>query len=180
MLIIIFETHATTLDNEAGLSSGHADAELSALGEEQSRELGRRYNREAIDAVLCSDLKRSYGTAAIAFADRDVPIITDQRLREIDYGHYTRHPTNFVEALGHRYVTRPFPNGESYEEVVRRVRDLLGELNRRYAAGRVLLIGHRAVQYALEHLVNDVPLPEAISASWQWQPGWRYELHEKP
>ena len=30
---LVFETHATSLDNEAGLASGHADVELSPLGE---------------------------------------------------------------------------------------------------------------------------------------------------
>jgi broad specificity phosphatase PhoE len=40
---IWFETHATSLDNEAGLASGRFDADLSAAGVEQAVELGRRY-----------------------------------------------------------------------------------------------------------------------------------------
>lgn len=32
MITVIFESHATTFDNEAHLSSGHNDIELSPLG----------------------------------------------------------------------------------------------------------------------------------------------------
>lgn len=42
--------------------------------------------------------------------------------------------------------------------------------------------GHRATQYALEHLINKVPLQEAVLAPWQWQRGWFYLnlVGEKP
>jgi broad specificity phosphatase PhoE len=42
MIIIIFEAHATTLDNEAGLASGHNDVALSELGVKQAKEHGER------------------------------------------------------------------------------------------------------------------------------------------
>ncbi len=36
-MTLIFETHATSLDNEAGLASGWFDTDLSAAGESQAR-----------------------------------------------------------------------------------------------------------------------------------------------
>ena len=39
MVNIIFETHSTTLDNEAHLSSGQNDVVLSPAGEKQAKEL---------------------------------------------------------------------------------------------------------------------------------------------
>lgn len=39
-LRLIFETHATSLDNEAGLASGWFDAGLSTTGEHQAQMLG--------------------------------------------------------------------------------------------------------------------------------------------
>jgi bisphosphoglycerate-dependent phosphoglycerate mutase len=41
-LKLVFETHATSVDNEAGLASGWFDAALSAKGEAQARSLGAR------------------------------------------------------------------------------------------------------------------------------------------
>jgi alpha-ribazole phosphatase/probable phosphoglycerate mutase len=43
ILKIIFESHGTTLDNEAHLSSGWFDVELSELGKKQAEELGKRH-----------------------------------------------------------------------------------------------------------------------------------------
>ena len=41
MLALFYSPHATSVDNEAGLASGHADVPLSGLGRRQARELGR-------------------------------------------------------------------------------------------------------------------------------------------
>ena len=54
--VVVFERHATSLDNEAGLASGWFDVGLSPRGEQQARELGERRRRGAFAAVYCSDL----------------------------------------------------------------------------------------------------------------------------
>jgi hypothetical protein len=41
-------------------------------------------------------------------------------------------------------------------------------------AKRVVLISHRAPWYAMEHLLNGVPLADVVVAPFEWQPGWRY------
>lgn len=172
---LIFETHASSLDNEAGLASGWYDVDLSPLGLRQAEELGRRYAAGAVDTVFCSDLWRSWHTAEIAFGDR-VPIVRDLRLREIDYGDLTRQPTALIDAHRAQSITRPFPNGESYEQVVDRVRAFLEEAMPIAEGGLMLVIGHRATSYALEHLLKGRTLVEVVSAPWHWQPGWRYSL----
>ena len=172
---LFFETHATSLDNEAGIASGWFDVDLSPVGEAQAGELGRRYTDRALSVVLCSDLRRSYRTAEIAFAGV-VPTTRDARLRECDYGDLTRQPATEIEALRQTSVTRPFPNGESYEQVARRVGGVLAEIARNRSQEPVLIIGHRATFFALEHLLRGVPLADAVAAPWRWQPGWTYRI----
>ena len=176
MVTIIFETHSTTLDNEAGRASGHYDAALSPLGERQVAELGRRRAQENFDAIYCSDQQRSYRTAEIAFPKLRDRIIRDPRLRECNYGSWTRKPDTALklEKINHR--TLPFPDGESYQQAMERMRTFLDDLLQRHNGQRILVIGHRAQQYALEHFSNGVPLAAAITAPWQWQPGWEYHL----
>ena len=77
MTEIVFVTHSTSLDNERRLASGHADTPLSPLGRRQAAALGDRYRDTCLAAVVCSDLQRSYCTAEIAFAHRNIPIIKD-------------------------------------------------------------------------------------------------------
>jgi len=174
--ILIFETHATSLDNEAGLASGWYDVELSATGVRQAAELGERYRDREVASVYCADLQRSRQTAEIAFANRGVPIIVDPRLRECDYGALTRDAASRIDQVRLDFVTDPFPGGESYERVTARVHEWLAEARRSPFAHPVLVIGHRATFYAFEHLLNGIPLRDAIAAPWRWQPGWHYQL----
>lgn len=176
MVTIIFESHGTTLDNESYLSSGWFDVELSAVGKKQAEELGERHQNEHFDAIFCSDLKRAYETAEIAFAQRGIKIIKDARLRECDYGDLTRHPSEEVEPQRQTYITTPFPNGESYVQTAERMKSFLNDLHQNYDGRKVMIIGHRATQYGLEHWINKIPLEKAVTAPWHWQPGWTYEF----
>lgn len=176
MITIIFEAHSTTLDNENNLSSGHNDVALSELGIKQSRELGERYANENFDAIFCSDLQRSYKTAEIAFSGRGFKIITDKRLCECDYGDYTQKPSDFVHNEKPKRITEPFPSGESYTQTAERMKSFLDELRRDCEEKKIMIIGHRATQYGLEHWIKRVPLLEAVTAPWKWQPGWKYLL----
>lgn len=171
---ITFVTHATSLDNEAGLASGHSDVALSDRGRREAREAGQRFAGEAIAAAWSSDLRRAWETAEIAFEGGDVPLHRDPRLRECDYGDLTRRPTAEVDALRPQCIDRRFPGGESYEAVAARVRDFVHEVARDFAGRRIVVVGHRATQHALEHVVNGVPLREAVAAPWGWRPRWEY------
>jgi 2,3-bisphosphoglycerate-dependent phosphoglycerate mutase len=175
-LVIVFETHATSVDNEAGLASGWFDVDLSPIGEAQARELGERRRRDDVAVVYCSDSKRAVRTAEIAFGDRGISIIEDGRLRECDYGALTRHPAADIERHRASHVAVPFPDGESYQQCVARVSSWLADARTAYPGRTVLVIGHRATFYAFEHLLRGVPLEQAIGAPWSWQPGWTYSV----
>lgn len=176
MVTIIFETHGTTFDNENNLSSGHFDVELSPVGVQQAKELGERYKDENFDAIFCSDLQRSYKTAEIAFGNK-FPIIQDKRLRECDYGDLTQHPSEEVDKEKVKHISVPFQNGESYEDCLKRMKDFLDELKQKYhgRGKNVLIIGHRATQYGLEHWINGIDLKTLVTTPFKWQPGWTYK-----
>jgi len=175
MVTIIFEAHSTTTDNEAGLASGHNDVELSPLGIQQSKELGQRRSNATIDAIFCSDLQRSYKTAELAFGNK-FPIIIDARLRECDYGELTQKPKELVDSEKANRIHMPFPGGESYEQTAARMKRYLEDLLARYDGKTVMIIGHRATQYGLDHWINGIAIQDTVSAPWKWQPGWEYHL----
>ncbi len=178
MISIIYETHGTTLDNEAGISSGWFDVELSELGKKQAKEMGKRYEDKAFDVIFCSDLQRSYKTAEIAFAGQDILIIKDSRLRECNYGDLTKHSNEEVESQRVKHINVPYPNGESFEQTNARVKSFLKDLLKNHDTKKVLIIDHRATWYALEHFLNGRTLQELTTSPWHWQPGWRYELEK--
>lgn len=178
MVKLIFESHGTTTDNESHLSSGHNDAPLSELGIKQARELGERYAENKPDAVFCSDLERAYQTATYAFGFDTSLIFVDWRLRECDYGELTQHPSDEVDLEKVKHISQPFPNGESYEQCAERMKSFLHDITQSYDGKTVMVIGHRATQYGLEHWINHKPLLELVSTRFEWQPGWQYQLGE--
>ncbi len=176
-MMLIFVTHATSYDNENGLASGHNDVALSSLGVEQARELGLRYQETPLSAIYCSDLQRSYKTAEIAFAGRNIPVIRDPRLRECDYGEMTQADAGEIKKIRLQHVFSAFPGGESYEQACGRMKEFLNDVIRQREDDEVfMVIGHRATQYGLEHNLKGVPISEAVGAPWTWQPGWQYEI----
>ncbi len=172
---IIFEAHGTTFDNEAKLSSGHNDIELSPLGVEQSKEMGERYHDGHFDAIFCSDLQRAYKSAEIAFGNK-FKIVQDIRLRECNYGDFTQSPSEIVDKEKPTRISKPFPHGESYEETTQRIKEFLEDLLKNYDEKKVMIIGHRATQYGLDNLINRISLEQLTSSHFIWQPGWNYLL----
>ena len=171
---ITFVAHSTTLDNEAKKASGWYDVDLSALGKEQAAELGLRMTNETFDAIFCSDLSRSFDTAAIAFQGRRIPIFKDKRLRECNYGDLTRAPSQEIEHSKLLHLSEPFPNGESYTDTNGRMKNFLDFLLKEYGEKRVLIVGHRATQYALDYFIKGIPMEELLIAKFVWQPLWSY------
>ncbi len=177
MIHIIFEAHGTTFDNEAHLSSGHNDIALSPLGIQQSGEMGMRYKDDYFDAIFCSDLQRAYKSAEIAFGDK-FSIIQDARLRECDYGDMTQASSEIVDKEKPGRLTISFPNGESYADTTIRMKSFLEDLLKNYDGKKVMIIGHRATQYGLDHLIDGKPMLELVSTKFKWQPGWEYKFEK--
>ena len=173
---ILFETHSTTTDNERWVASGWLDGQLSPLGRRQASELGERRAEEEIVAVFSSDLARAAETARIAFGGRGLPILHDWRLRECNYGMLNGTAVARLEVERTRHVYDPYSGGESYADVVSRVRSFLQDLPPRYTDRRVAVIGHSATKWALDHVLEGTPLEELVEGSFRWQPGWLYTL----
>lgn len=180
------------------LDSRDADTPLSETGWEQASAVGAWLRNLPADdrptVWLTSPYRRAADTATTALeaAGSDVRLLTDERLRERDLGiidGYTgygiRH--SFPEEAGRRdrigkFYYRP-PGGESWTDVLLRVRYLLTDLRQQYAGERVCVFSHQAVimsfRVALESMSEDDvlrvdredPLPNCSVTSYQHSEG---------
>jgi 2,3-bisphosphoglycerate-dependent phosphoglycerate mutase len=173
---LVFETHSISEDNERGIATGWLDGRLSERGRALAAELGRRRRDDGIQAVFTSDLGRAVETARVAFAESPIPIFLDWRLRECDYGALNGQPAADLHRDRPRYLDQPYPGGESWRQAIGRVGRVLPDLRLRWAGGRVLIIGHVATRWALEHLLDHIRLEELIAAEFNWREGWEYVL----
>lgn len=176
MTTIVYETHSITTDNEAGIATGWLPGELSDRGWELAAELRVRRRDDGITAVFTPDLRRAVQTAEIAFTDSEIPIFQDERLRECDHGTWNGMPVGKLAAERAKHIETPWPGGQSYRQVVEHTRDFLR--HRSGDQGRILVIAHSANRWALQHLLDGVPLEVLVDAPFDWQPGWTFELPE--
>ena len=174
-LVVVYETHSTTVDNERGIATGWLPGELSPVGVDQAAELGARRRDDGIDLVLTSDLRRAIQTAEIALGDTGIPIVTNQRLRECDYGTLTGGLVAQIRP-SIAFLDQRFPDGESYRDVCWRTAAVLEELAVRPDLRRVLIVAHSAQRWALRAVLGGEDLADVLSGPDRWQPGWEYVL----
>lgn len=176
---ITYFVHSTTSDNENNVSSGWNDTPLSELGIRQSRGLFLALWEKNFDVIFCSDLKRARQTAEIIFPNHPY-IIYDSRLRECNYGDMNWYPSDIVEPLQQNNIAKPFPNGESYEDVKTKIKELLNDIQERYRGKSIAFISSKGPQIALDVLLKWMTWEEAFIHDWRntknWQPWWNYLL----
>ncbi|MDQ1661516.1 MAG: 2,3-bisphosphoglycerate-dependent phosphoglycerate mutase [Blastococcus sp.] len=147
------------------------DVPLSDTGRGQAEALGRHLaelpDDERPTAVLSSPFARALTTAELAAEKIGLPVRTDERLRERDFGAFDgmtgagirdQYPDEAKrrDLLG-KFYYRP-PGGESWADVALRVRTLLFTEGVRYDGERLMVVAHQAVimvfRYVLEGLTE--------------------------
>ena len=158
------------------LDERDADVALSDTGREQAEALKRWLADLPEDqrptVLLSSPYRRAADTARLATEDTDLSLTVDERLRERDLGVFdgltgqgirARYPEESERRskLG-KFYYQP-PSGESWADVVLRVRSFLADLREGYDDERVWVFTHQAVimafRYVLEGL-EEQPLLE--------------------
>ena len=176
---ITYFVHGTTTDNEKNMSSGWNDAELTEVGRGHALANKKGTEGKEFAVVFCSDLKRAVESAKLIFEDK-VQIVSDKRLRECNYGDYNAKSSDIVEPMQEKCILEKFPNGESYEDVKKRIADFLDDLKKNYEGKQVAIVAHKAPQLALDVLLKGKTWEQAFTEDWRkkkaWQPGWEYIL----
>lgn len=176
------------------------DVPLSELGRQQAQALGRWFHdlpqEQRPTVVLSSPYIRARHTAQIildGIGQSDVKHVfnCDERLREKEFGVLDRltrfgisqkHPDLYDqrEHVG-KFYFRP-PGGESWCDVILRLRNVIDTVTREYPAERVLIVGHQVIvncfRYLLEHMNEDKILsidkasdvPNCSVTSYQFNP----------
>lgn len=164
------------------------DVPLTALGEQQSAELGKRLFQERPPEerptlILSSPYARARKTAEIALqaleeSGESCGIQVDERLREREFGLFERlTKTGVAEkfpeqaalraALG-KFYYRP-PGGESWCDVILRLRSMVDTFKRDYAGERILVVAHHAVIYCFRYLIEELSEEEILAIDREYE-----------
>jgi broad specificity phosphatase PhoE len=180
---IIFVRHGQTPYNAENRLQGQRDVPLNGKGREQAAAVGRFLRAhfaeeiallEAAGAFWASPLARARQTMALmreAIGLPPAPIHIDARLMELTFGDWegltwdgvvARDPDGARARDADKWRFRP-PHGESYADLVDRVRPWLDERD-----GDVLVVAHGGVARAFMAILAEVsPLAAASADIWQ-------------
>jgi broad specificity phosphatase PhoE len=157
------------------LTARDADVELSETGLSQAAavraHLADLPHEERPTLVISSPYQRASSTARWAVQDIDVDLLLDERLRERDLGQFDgltgagiRHL--FADESERRKKVGKFyyqpPGGESWADVVLRVRSLLGDLRHGFGGQRVWMFTHQAVIMAFRYVIEEISEAELL------------------
>ena len=78
--------HGETDWNKERRCQGHTDTFLNETGQHQARMLAERLVDFKLDLIVSSDLTRALATGTIVAERKGIPLLVDQRLREMSYG----------------------------------------------------------------------------------------------
>ncbi len=82
---------------------------LSALGHSQAKQLGRELADVSLEAVYSGPLERAVQTATLIKGQRDIPLVIDDALDEVESGELAHTSASRVQDFLHR-VTDPRPS----------------------------------------------------------------------
>ena len=150
------------------------DVPLSDLGIQQAAAAGRWFAElppgERPEVILCSPYVRARQTAELickagALAGGPAKSIIDERLREREFGIFDRLTSigireKFPEEAEHRtrlgkFYHRP-PGGESWADVILRLRSALNTINLHYCDRRVVIVCHQVVVLCMRYILEEL------------------------
>lgn len=178
---ITFVRHGETDWNVAHKWQSHTDNPLNETGRKQAKDKRTEIDASRYDVIISSDLIRAVETAKIIAPDRE--IVTDQRLREKNYGEYEELTREQIKERDPRFQTLAdcrtleMPRGESGADVEKRLNLFLAEIRQKYPGKKILVAAHSGIVITAEHLFNgksyNEPLPNCYHFTHTLTPTFR-------
>lgn len=181
---------AGNVARDAAHAAGHSiididvrdvDVPLSELGERQAEALGRWFAALDEDSkpeiVLASPYVRARQTAKLiceagGIAGEAKAPLVDERLREREFGIFDRLTTlgireKYPEQAEHRMLLGKFyhrpPGGESWADVILRLRSALDTISLHHADRRVLIVCHQVVVLCLRYILEEMDEAQVLA-----------------
>ena len=163
---LLVARHGETAWNAEYRVCGSTDLPLTERGMEQARMLAHGAQGKGIERIIVSPMIRAVQTATPASELLGLPMETDDRLREQNYGIYEgvrRDDSAFL--TNKRQFCFHYPEGESMMDLAARVYDFLRDIREKYPQETVLIVCHGAVCRTIRSFFRDMTNEEYFSYS---------------
>lgn len=141
----------------SGPEKGKHIAKLTEKGVVDAEKIAKALKKKKIDAIFASPYMRTQEMAKIISKATGVPVITDERLVEVNTGVFNWRPVGeyhlFFKKPIEKFTQTP-PGGENLTDVKRRMLSFALEVNERYRGKNILVVGHGYPLWMLEAVLG--------------------------
>lgn len=149
--------HGQTEWNALNKVCGSTNLTLTELGKQQAKQLAEKVKNLDIDVIIASPMIRAQQTAEAISLATGISVLTDERLREHDYGSFEGFDRSNEEYWAQKYqFAVKFPQGESVLQLAQRVYNVLEDVKNTYCDKTVLLVCHGGVSRMIKTYFEDM------------------------
>ncbi len=143
-----FQRHGESETNVTSVISSWPEKKefhLTEKGRAQVAASAKKLKKKGVEMIFASDLVRTKETAEIIAKETGVPIVFDERLRELNVGAFNGRPdreyhASFSNRL-ERFAKAP-EGGESLHECRKRMVDFIKELEQKHRGKKIVIVSH--------------------------------------
>lgn len=149
----------TDLNLAKKMQGGGTEKELNETGISQAYNTKKELENVKYNLVICSPMKRAKQTAEIINEGRDIPIITDERIRERKLGDYEgRDVTEEMENNIWDYkLNYNIPNGENLHDFENRINEFFDDIKEKYHDKTILIVAHGGIAKVIKSHLYGMP-----------------------
>lgn len=157
--MIIYLLRHTRIDLENGICYGQMDVDVASSFNQEIITIENQLNKIPYDIIFSSPLKRCTKLAN-AINKNKIPIHHDDRLKELNFGDwegkYWKNIQLSKEAKHwfNDYINLACPNGESYIDLVSRVKSFISNLKSKYRDKIPLIVCHAGTIKAFQAIIT--------------------------
>ena len=161
--------HGEARSNKDGFVSSWPEKVYNPLtkkGINQLKKIIPKIKKERIDLIFSSNVLRTKLTAEIIAKTLSLKIKFDKRLIEIDTGKLNgKTIREWHEYFGNRdrVKTKP-PKGESRSDVMKRARNFLRDINKKYKDKKILIVSHEDVLISIQGVSKNLSTKKAFAS----------------
>lgn len=174
MTVLYLIRHGETNGNVENIFHGHTDAPLNENGIKQAEALKERFKNIEIDALYSSPLQRTMDTARAVNFYHGLPIITDERLMEMNGGDFEGVP---FEDINNLYPEEEnlwcnqiwdfvSPNGEGMRDVFKRSVAAISDIVSENKGKKIAVVSHGCPIRCIMTYLNGYRIEEITKLDW--------------
>lgn len=165
---IYITRHGKTEWNKEGRMQGWKNSDLTEEGLQNAKKLGESLKDVEFDCIYCSPLGRAVDTAKWIRGSKPTEIIIKDSLKEMGFGSWEGMEHTKVRELypeqSHNLWNKPHlyepVDGESFQELLDRARQALGDIINNTSCENVLVVSHAVLIKAIYVIIKNCSIEE--------------------